>query len=146
MLEPVTPERIDLFALRGGWFMISFSGNSKPKANAGNESVTKLINKIWVGVKNMLFGIIKEVINIPRFTSQEKKEFDNIENVIEDIENKIKCLKEEQTIYSTDYVKLMEIEKEIDELETLLLEKMERWEYLNNINEQIIEYRNNKYK
>lgn len=88
----------------------------------------------------------KEVINIPRFTSQEKKEFDNIENVIEDIENKIKCLKEEQTIYSTDYVKLMEIEKEIDELETLLLEKMERWEYLNNINEQIIEYRNNKYK
>lgn len=88
----------------------------------------------------------KEVINIPRFTSQEKKEFDNIENVIEDIENKIKCLKEEQTIYSTDYVKLMEIEKEIDELETLLLEKMERWEYLNNINEQIIKYRNNKYK
>lgn len=88
----------------------------------------------------------KEVINIPRFTSQEKKEFDNIENVIEDIENKIKNLKEEQTIYSTDYVKLMEIEKEIEELETLLLEKMERWEYLNNINEQIIEYRNNKYK
>lgn len=88
----------------------------------------------------------KEVINIPRFTSQEKKEFDNIENVIENIENKIKNLKEEQIIYSTDYVKLMEIEKEIEELETLLLEKMERWEYLNNINEQIIEYRNNKYK
>ena len=88
----------------------------------------------------------KEVVNIPRFTSSEKKEFDNIENVIEEIENKIKSLKEGQIIYSTDYQKLMEISDEIDELEITLMEKLERWEYLNNINLQIIEYRNNKYK
>lgn len=88
----------------------------------------------------------KEVLNIPRFTSQEKKEFDNIENVIEDIENKIKQLKDEQIVFSTDYQKLMEINEDIEKLEELLLEKLERWEYLNNINEQIIEYRNNKYK
>ena len=88
----------------------------------------------------------KEVVNIPRFTSQEKKEFDNIENVIENIENKIKTLKDEQLIYSTDYQKLIEISNKIEELEIELLEKLERWEYLNNINEQIIEYRNNKYK
>lgn len=88
----------------------------------------------------------KEVVNIPRFTSQEKKEFDNIENVIEEIENQIKQLKEEEIIYSTDYQKLMEIASNIEELELKLLEKLERWEYLNNINEQIIEYRNNKYK
>ena len=53
----------------------------------------------------------KEVLNIPRFTSQEKKEFDNIENVIEEIENKINKLKEEQIIYSTDYQKLIELNK-----------------------------------
>ena len=88
----------------------------------------------------------KETLNIPRFTSQEKKEFDNIENVIENIENKIKILKDEQLIYSTDYQKLIEISNKIEELEIELLEKLERWEYLNNINEQIIEYRNNKYK
>ena len=88
----------------------------------------------------------KETLNIPRFTSQEKKEFDNIENVIENIENKIKTLKDEQLIYSTDYQKLIEISNKIEELELELLEKLERWEYLNNINEQIIEYRNNKYK
>ena len=80
----------------------------------------------------------KETLNIPRFTSQEKKEFDNIENVIEDIENKINKLKEEQIVYSTDYQKLIEINNQIEELE--------RWEYLNNLNEQIIEYRNNKFK
>jgi ATP-binding cassette subfamily F protein uup len=88
----------------------------------------------------------KETLNIPRFTSQEKKEFDNIENVIENIENKIKTLKDEQLIYSTDYQKLIEISNKIEELEIELLEKLGRWEYLNNINEQIIEYRNNKYK
>ena len=88
----------------------------------------------------------KETLNIPRFTSQEKKEFDNIENVIDNIENKIKTLKDEQLIYSTDYQKLIEISNKIEELEIELLEKLERWEYLNNINEQIIEYRNNKYK
>ena len=88
----------------------------------------------------------KETLNIPRFTSQEKKEFDNIENVIENIENKIKTLKDEQLIYSTDYQKLIEISNKIEELEIELLEKLERWEYLNNINEQIIEYRNNMYK
>ena len=88
----------------------------------------------------------KEVLNIPRFTSQEKKEFDNIESVIEEIENKIKLLKEEQIIYSTDYQKLIELNEQIEKLEILLLEKLERWEYLNNINEQIIEYKNNKYK
>lgn len=88
----------------------------------------------------------KEVVNIPRFTSQEKKEFDNIENVIEDIENKIKKLRDEELLYATDYQKLIEIGNQKEELELLLLEKLERWEYLNNINEQIIEYRNNKYK
>lgn len=88
----------------------------------------------------------KEVLNIPRFTSQEKKEFDSIEKVIEDIENKIKELKLLQQQYSTDYQKLIELDNQIQELEKLLDEKLIRWEYLNEINEQIIEYRNNKYK
>jgi ATP-binding cassette subfamily F protein uup len=88
----------------------------------------------------------KEVTNIPRFTSQEKKEFDNIDNIIEEIENKIKNLKQEQIVYSTDYQKLLELDEEIKKQEQLLEEKLERWEYLNDLNDQIIEYRNNKFK
>mgnify|MGYP003310862906 CR=1 FL=1 len=88
----------------------------------------------------------KEVLNIPRFTSAEKKEFDQIEEVIEQIENKIKELKNLQQEYATDYQKLIEIDNQIKELEIELEHKLERWEYLNEINEQIIEYRNNKYK
>ena len=88
----------------------------------------------------------KEVLNIPRFTSAEKKEFDQIEEVIEKIENKIKELKNLQQEYATDYQKLIEIDNQIKELEIELEHILERWEYLNEINEQIIEYRNNKYK
>lgn len=90
--------------------------------------------------------IKKEVTNIPRFTSQEKKEFDNIDSVIEDIELKIKDLKQQQIVYATDYQKLIELDNQIKELEMLLEEKLERWEYLNNLNDQITEYRNNKFK
>ena len=90
--------------------------------------------------------IKKEVLNIPRFTSAEKKEFDQIEEVIEGIENQIKELKTLQQEYATDYQKLLELENQIKELEKELEHKLERWEYLNEINEQIIEYRNNKYK
>lgn len=84
--------------------------------------------------------------SIPRFTSSEKKEFDTIEKVIEDIELQIDKLKQQQMVYATDYQKLLELSEEITKQEALLEEKYLRWEYLNNINEQIIEYRNNKYK
>ena len=60
--------------------------------------------------------------------------------------NKIKELKNLQQEYATDYQKLIEIDNQIKELEIELEHKLERWEYLNEINEQIIEYRNNKYK
>ena len=58
----------------------------------------------------------------------------------------MKTLKQEQILYSTDYQKLLELDEEIKKQELLLEEKLERWEYLNNLNDQIIEYRNNKFK
>ena len=88
----------------------------------------------------------KEIVKeIPRFTSKEKKEYDNIEKEIEDIENKIISLEEEMNISSSDYVKLLELQEEINSLNKLLEEKMERWEYLSNINIQIENYRKEKY-
>lgn len=89
----------------------------------------------------------KEVkLDIPRFTSQEKKEYDNIEEVIEKLEEKINdCQKEKLTI-TTDYQKLIELDNKINELNKELDEKIERWEYLTSIAEKIKEYRENKFK
>ena len=86
-----------------------------------------------------------ELKEIPRFTSKEKKEFDNIEKDIEDIENKIIELEENMNASSSDYVKLLELQEEINKLNNLLEEKMERWEYLSNLNMQIENYRKGKF-
>ncbi len=86
-----------------------------------------------------------ELKEIPRFTSKEKKEFDNIEKDIEDIENKIIELEVQMNASSSDYVKLLELQEEINKLNNLLEEKMERWEYLSNLNMQIENYRKGKF-
>lgn len=88
----------------------------------------------------------KKIINIPRFTSKEKKEFDNIEKDIENIENEIENLKKEIENNSTDYVKIIELQEEIGLKEMELLEKLDRWEYLSKINEDIENYRKGKYE
>ena len=68
----------------------------------------------------------KEVLNIPRFTSAEKKEFDQIEEVIEQIENKIKELHpfhneyyEDITLHAIDYYIKFLSEKEDVKVNTL---------------------------
>ena len=83
----------------------------------------------------------KKIVNIPRFTSKEKKEFDNIEKDIENIEIEISNLKKDIESNSTDYVKILELQESIEIKEMELLEKLERWEYLSKINEEIENYR-----
>lgn len=65
MLEPVTPERMDLFASRGDFSIMPGSGLSTPRAKAGSESVTRLMNKICVGSRNMLSCKISDVMKMP---------------------------------------------------------------------------------
>ena len=108
-----------------------------------NSNVTDLIKeyKLEESVKVKE----KKVLNIPRFTSKEKKEFDNIEKDIELIELEISSLKEEINSNASDYVKILELQQQIEVKELELMEKMERWEYLSKINEDIENYRKGKY-
>lgn len=82
---------------------------------------------------------------IPRFTSFEKKEFDQIEDKIMDLESQIKTLNEQMFLWGSDYLKILSIEKEIQEKKNVLDYMYERYEYLNNINEQIEKYKKEKY-
>ena len=79
--------------------------------------------------------------NAPKFTSKEKKEFETIEQDIENIEKRIKEIEKESLECGTDYQKLMILQEEKEILEQQLLEKLERWEYLNNLNEEINNYK-----
>ncbi|OON98632.1 MAG: ABC transporter [Epulopiscium sp. Nele67-Bin004] len=73
----------------------------------------------------------------PKFTYQEQREFDTIEEVIAELEDKIANVDTEMIKFNSDYTKLQELTNEKDELEEQLMEKMERWEYLTLLNEEI---------
>lgn len=72
-----------------------------------------------------------------KMSYKEQREYETIEQDINDLEEKIQRLEEETLACATDFVKLGEITKEKEEAENQLMEKMERWEYLEELAEQI---------
>ncbi|MGL5651457.1 MAG: ABC-F family ATP-binding cassette domain-containing protein [Paraclostridium sp.] len=72
-----------------------------------------------------------------KFTFNEQREFDNIDDDISSLEDKIQSIDENLDKYSTDFTKLQEMIDEKSKLEKELEFKYERWEYLNNLAEEI---------
>ena len=81
--------------------------------------------------------------NKPKFSYNEQREFDTIDEDIEKLEDKISSLEEDTSKYATDFTKLQEIIDEKTKLENELQVKYERWEYLNNLAEEIANWSNN---
>lgn len=84
----------------------------------------------------------QEKYNKPRqsklkFSYNEQREYDTIDDVIAGIEANIAKLDEEIGKCSSQYSKLLELTKEKEEQQKLLEEKMERWVYLNDLAEKI---------
>lgn len=72
-----------------------------------------------------------------KFTYKEQKEYETIEKDIGELEKKIEKLDQEILQNASNFVILNELTNEKEEAETLLLEKMERWEYLEDLAMQI---------
>ena len=79
-----------------------------------------------------------------KFTFNEQREFDNIDNDIASLEDKIQYIDNNLDKYSTDFTKLQEMLDEKSKLEKELEFKYERWEYLNNLAEEIENNKNSK--
>ena len=77
----------------------------------------------------------------PKFTFKEQKEFEEIYDIIEKLENNITELENKMNKNATNYGALNELIKEKEELEEELLIKYERLEYLEDIDRQIKEYK-----
>lgn len=73
----------------------------------------------------------------PKFTFKEQREFDTIDEEIETLEQKIADLDDEMMKSATNSVKLNELMAKKEEAEKALEEKMDRWVYLNDLNERI---------
>ena len=67
----------------------------------------------------------------------EQKEYETIDDDIEELENRVSELDDEIAKNATSYSKLAELTKEKEDVERRLEEKMERWEYLNDLAEKI---------
>ncbi|RXI50753.1 ABC transporter ATP-binding protein [Clostridium tetani] len=74
-----------------------------------------------------------------KFSYKEKLEYEQIDEVIEGLEERIAKLDEEIAENTSDFQKLQELLNEKEDAEKLLEEKMERWTYLNELAEKIEE-------
>lgn len=79
-----------------------------------------------------------------KFSYQEQREFDEIDSVIEKLEGKLESLEAEVDKNANNYARLRELMEEKEQVEELLDVKLERWVYLNNLNEQIEAEKNNR--
>jgi len=72
-----------------------------------------------------------------KFTYNEQKEFETIDEVIARLEAKIESLDKEMAANSSNYSKLSELTAEKEKAEADLEAKMDRWVYLNDLAEKI---------
>lgn len=72
-----------------------------------------------------------------KFSYKEQKEYDEIDAVIAELEEKIQDTAKRIADAASDYVLLQQLMEEKAELENQLEEKMERWVYLNELAEKI---------
>lgn len=126
--------------------IFSYEGNGNIKILNGNYS-----DYLSLKEENQLSNIVVEKKEKPidkkkekpkndkklKFSFNEQKEFDEIDTVIENLEDRISAIEEDLAKYATDFVKLQELMKEKEELALKLEEKYERWTYLNELAEEI---------
>lgn len=74
-----------------------------------------------------------------KFSYKEQREYETIEGDIEALEERLETLEADMIKSARDFVKLNELTKEKESTEQLLEEKMERWEYLEELAAKIKE-------
>lgn len=74
-----------------------------------------------------------------KFSFKEQREYEQIDQVIAELEEKIEETEQQIRSNSSDYTALQQLTQEKEELEEQLAQKMERWAYLNDLAERIAE-------
>lgn len=72
-----------------------------------------------------------------KFTFKEQREYDEIDDIIAELEGKIQDVETKISEAASDYVLLQELLAKKEDLEKQLDEKMQRWVYLNELAEEI---------
>ena len=131
-----------IFAFEAGGHLTQYEGGY---TDYRDKCVSSIYNVASNGTsdtsKSKAAGQVKKVYNSHedkiKFTYMEQKEYETIDDDIEKLENKVSELDDEIAKNATAYSKLAELTKEKEDVERQLEEKMERWEYLNDLAEKI---------
>lgn len=110
----------------------NYSDNKDRIDSKEKEASNTIINKI-----SSEPNVIRKKDKPLKFSYMEQREYDEIDNVISELEEKISSLEKEIIEASTNYEKLQLLLEEKKEIEGLLAEKMDRWVYLNELAEKI---------
>lgn len=126
--------------------IFAFEGDGKLVQYEGGYSDYILKRPEFIEIKDSSAGTVKNTksaketwghSNKPKFTYQEKREYETIEEDIAGLEDRLAQLEQEIAGNARDFVKLNELTKEKDEVEQALMDKMERWEYLEDLAQKI---------
>lgn len=131
-----------IFAFEAGGHLTQYEGGY---TDYRDKCVSSIYNVVSNGTsdtsKSKAAGQVKKVYNSHedkiKFTYMEQKEYETIDDDIEKLETKVSELDGEIAKNATSYSKLAELTKEKEDVERQLEEKMERWEYLNDLAEKI---------
>ena len=131
-----------IFAFEAGGHLTQYEGGY---TDYRDKCVSSIYNVESNGTsdapKSKAAGQVKKAYNSHedkiKFTYMEQKEYETIDDDIEKLENKVSELDDEIAKNATSYSKLAELTKEKEDVERQLEEKMERWEYLNDLAEKI---------
>lgn len=131
-----------IFAFEGNGNIKQYEGGFTDYKIASSDSESTENNKINT---NQKLDDKKESSNYKqkpkdeklKFSYNEKREFEEIDNVIAELETKIEKLDLDIAEASTNYTKLNELMVEKEVTEKALEEKMDRWVYLNDLADQI---------
>ena len=122
-----------LFVYEGEGMILNIPGNYSDYAKRKQEEKVEMTQEK------------KEKVVLPRkkqepklkFTYKEQKEYEQIDEVIAELEDDISKLEQEMATYATQFDKLQALSKEKEAKEEELMMQMERWEYLNELAEKI---------
>ena len=127
--------------------IFSFEGNGKIKQYEGGYTDYKIQHDKEEVIENVEKPVKAEKVErkqeeekpkkLMKMTYKDQREFDTINDRIEGIELKIAEIDEEISKCGSDYVKLQELTAEKEKFEAELDEAMDRWVYLNELNEDI---------
>ena len=135
-----------IFAFEGEGVIRQYEGNFSDYREAielqGEEGIGAALkeNKQYIdqeGSQPASVATWKQKNNKLKFTYTEQKEYDEIDEEIEALEQMIGDVEAQIDISATDYGKLNDLMEEKDKLAENLEHKMERWVYLNDLAEQI---------